>query len=281
MNYIRAVLPDANVPASIRSTGVPVVHGSASDLGSILDTWLAAHADGIACVIGDPAFRATSRVRALTPELSKGLEFDLVVFTDPRQGGAGPRAVRARPRRDGVDDGSGLGSRALVIAVGCWQLAGSARSARTWPIHLLRRCRQDRSAASAGRQAAAQSDPAHCCCHRCCQSPAGRQRRSAGDVRWVGVRGLEPRTSSLSGRRSNRLSYTPLAAREAHAAPRNAAGIGYRIRGVTASVGLPERDLDTAAHAGDQVVDHRADRGQGRDQDDVHRAQQHGVPEDA
>ena len=55
---IRAVLPDANVPTSIRSSGVPVVHGSASDLGSILDTWLAAHADGIACVIGDPTFRA-------------------------------------------------------------------------------------------------------------------------------------------------------------------------------------------------------------------------------
>src|SRR5206468_460201 len=59
---IRAVLPDANVPASIRSTGVPVRHGPASDLGSILDTWLAAHADGIACVIGDLTFPATSRV---------------------------------------------------------------------------------------------------------------------------------------------------------------------------------------------------------------------------
>jgi DNA helicase IV len=80
---IRAVFPDANVPTSIRSSDVPVVHGSTSDLGSILDTWLAAHADGIACVIGDPAFRATSRVRSLTPELSKGLEFDLVVLIDP------------------------------------------------------------------------------------------------------------------------------------------------------------------------------------------------------
>ncbi len=86
---IRAVLPDANVPTSIRSTGVPVVHGSASDLGSILDTWLAAHADGIACVIGDPAFAATSRVRSLTPELSKGLEFDLVVLIDPETFGTG------------------------------------------------------------------------------------------------------------------------------------------------------------------------------------------------
>jgi DNA helicase IV len=86
---IRAVLPDANVPTSIRSSGVPVVHGSVSDLGLILDTWLAAHADGIACVIGDPAFRATSRVRSLAPELSKGLEFDLVVLIDPEAFGKG------------------------------------------------------------------------------------------------------------------------------------------------------------------------------------------------
>jgi superfamily I DNA/RNA helicase len=86
---IRAVLPDANVPTSIRGGGVPVVHGSVSDLGSILDTWLAAHAEGIACVIGDPTFLATSRVRSLTPELSKGLEFDLVVLIDPQAFGPG------------------------------------------------------------------------------------------------------------------------------------------------------------------------------------------------
>ncbi len=86
---IRAVLPDANVPASIRRTDVPVVHGSVSDLDSILDTWLAAHADGIGCVIGHPTFLATSRVRALTPELSKGLEFDLVVLVDPDTFGDG------------------------------------------------------------------------------------------------------------------------------------------------------------------------------------------------
>ncbi|MCX4727244.1 RNA polymerase recycling motor ATPase HelR [Streptomyces sp. NBC_01306] len=86
---IRAALPDANVPASIRSTGVPVVHGSAADLAAVLDTWLAAHAEGIACVIGDPAFRSTSRVRSLTPELSKGLEFDLVVLIDPEAFGEG------------------------------------------------------------------------------------------------------------------------------------------------------------------------------------------------
>jgi hypothetical protein len=86
---IRAVLPDANIPASIRHTGVPVLHGPVSDLGPILDTWLAAHAEGIACVIGDPAFRATPRVRSLTPELTKGLEFDLVVLIDPEAFGEG------------------------------------------------------------------------------------------------------------------------------------------------------------------------------------------------
>jgi DNA helicase IV len=86
---IRAVLPDANVPTSIRSSGVPVVHGSVSDLTLILDTWLAAHAEGIACVIGSPAFGATSRVRSLTPELAKGLEFDLVVLIDPEAFGTG------------------------------------------------------------------------------------------------------------------------------------------------------------------------------------------------
>ncbi|MFF5533490.1 RNA polymerase recycling motor ATPase HelR [Streptomyces cinerochromogenes] len=86
---IRGVLPDANVPVSIRSSGVPVVHGPVDDLRPFLDTWLAAHADGIACVIGDPAFRSTSRVRSLTPELAKGLEFDLVVLVDPERFGEG------------------------------------------------------------------------------------------------------------------------------------------------------------------------------------------------
>jgi hypothetical protein len=89
---IRAVLPDANVPISIRVTDVPVVHGSVRDLRSTLDTWLAAHDEGIACVIGtsDPgSLPATFRVRSLTPELSKGLEFDLVVLIDPESFGDG------------------------------------------------------------------------------------------------------------------------------------------------------------------------------------------------
>ena len=91
---IRAVLPDANVPTSVRGSGVPVGRGSVSDLGSVLDSWLAEHADGIACVIGNGALDggtipASSRVRYLTPELSKGLEFDLVVLIDPDTFGDG------------------------------------------------------------------------------------------------------------------------------------------------------------------------------------------------
>jgi DNA helicase IV len=86
---IRAVLPDANVPTSIRSSGVPVMHGPSADLGPVLESWLAAHAEGIACVIGDPSFRATARVRSLVPEMSKGLEFDLVILIDPESFGTG------------------------------------------------------------------------------------------------------------------------------------------------------------------------------------------------
>ncbi|MGI5454238.1 RNA polymerase recycling motor ATPase HelR [Streptomyces sp. CA-249302] len=86
---IRAALPDANVPTSVRSSGIPVAHGSASDLDPILGTWLAAHTEGVACVIGAPAVRETPRVRSLTPELAKGLEFDLVVLVDPEKFGEG------------------------------------------------------------------------------------------------------------------------------------------------------------------------------------------------
>ena len=86
---IRAAIPDANVPTSIRASGIPVARGSVADLGSVLDSWLADHADGIACVIGDPTFEATSRVRSLSPELAKGLEFDLVVLVNPEAFGAG------------------------------------------------------------------------------------------------------------------------------------------------------------------------------------------------
>lgn len=86
---IRAALPDANVPTSIRSNGLPVVHGPMAELASVVDGWLASHPDGIACVIGDLTYAAPPRVTALTPELAKGLEFDLVVLVDPDAFGEG------------------------------------------------------------------------------------------------------------------------------------------------------------------------------------------------
>jgi hypothetical protein len=89
---IKAVLPDANVPISIRRSDVPVVHGSVADLGSILDDWLATHADGIACVVSvaDVGVGADRpRVRWPTPELPKGLEFDPVLLVDAPPSGSG------------------------------------------------------------------------------------------------------------------------------------------------------------------------------------------------
>ncbi|AZQ33589.1 AAA family ATPase [Streptomyces cyaneochromogenes] len=86
---IRAALPDANVPTSIRSSGVPVAYGSVSDLDSVLADWLTTHAEGTACVIGAPTFRPTDRVQSLSPGLSKGLEFDLVVLVGPESFGEG------------------------------------------------------------------------------------------------------------------------------------------------------------------------------------------------
>ncbi len=86
---IRAALPDANVPVSIRSNGIPVLHARVDQRDEILADWVAEHDEGVACVIGDPDFAATERVRALTPVSAKGLEFDLVVLVDPSAFGGG------------------------------------------------------------------------------------------------------------------------------------------------------------------------------------------------
>ena len=80
---IRRAIPDANVPTSVRESGVPVEYDLASERDRILTAWLAEHPDGIACVIGDESFAPTSRVRSLMPESAKGLEFDLVVLVRP------------------------------------------------------------------------------------------------------------------------------------------------------------------------------------------------------
>jgi hypothetical protein len=84
---IRSVLPDASVPISIRRSGVPVRRGPASDLPAVISTWLDEHADGTACVIGEPSFASTERVHSLAPEQVKGLEFDLVVLVGSHERG--------------------------------------------------------------------------------------------------------------------------------------------------------------------------------------------------
>src|ERR1700742_2719558 len=106
----------------------------------------------------------------------------------------------------------------------------------------------------------------------------------------VGVRGLEPRASSLSGMRSNRLSYTPSYGRRALFAPTailyrisrtaRTAVTEFRAPAGTALVRLPEGDLNAAEDVRDHVVDHRANRRQCRDEHDVEGTEHPGVAQD-
>lgn len=91
---LHAILPDAVLPTSIRSSGVPVRHVGRAEGAAAVADWLDDH-DGIACVIGVPAptgMPASERVTMLTPTTAKGLEFDLVVLVDPDAWGTGVEA---------------------------------------------------------------------------------------------------------------------------------------------------------------------------------------------
>lgn len=92
---IRAVIPEAAVPTSVRSTGIPVRHGHVGECDDIVGAWLASHAEGTVCIVGgaEPARGGVTaatpspgdgdvRVRRLDPLEAKGLEFDLVVLVD-------------------------------------------------------------------------------------------------------------------------------------------------------------------------------------------------------
>src|SRR6185295_18418035 len=83
-------------------------------------------------------------------------------------------------------------------------------------------------------------------------------------TRRVGLGGLEPPASSLSGMRSNRLSYRPRVPPEV-TRPAGAAPTRYP----PGLVLLSEGDLDAADQVGADVVDERADRRQRREQHDV------------
>ena len=86
---IRAAIPDANVPTSIRSSGIPVTHARVGELESVVDSWLRDFPDGTCCVIGESTALDRPRVRTLTPSTAKGLEFDLVVLMRPASFGDG------------------------------------------------------------------------------------------------------------------------------------------------------------------------------------------------
>jgi hypothetical protein len=83
---IRRVLPDAAVPVAVRASGVPVRRAPLVELDAILGAWLAAHEEGVACVIGGGTVEGP-RVRSLRPEEAKGLEFDLVLLVEPGRWG--------------------------------------------------------------------------------------------------------------------------------------------------------------------------------------------------
>lgn len=91
---IRSVIPEADVPTSVRSTGIPVHRGTVDELDAVLNDWLATHPTGTACVLDSSRAHSTpGRVSSLTPELAKGLEFDLVVLIEDSEPQAGVAAV--------------------------------------------------------------------------------------------------------------------------------------------------------------------------------------------
>ena len=90
---IRAVLPDANVPQSVRQSGNSVRCSRVDEVPSLVDSWLDSHREGTVCVItASPAswnFAEAERVSVMAPAEVKGLEFDLVIVVDPDTFGTG------------------------------------------------------------------------------------------------------------------------------------------------------------------------------------------------
>lgn len=86
---IREELPDANIPVSLRTDGLPVLRARPAELRQILDRWLVQNPQGVAAVIGHSDVRPSSRVSLLSPDQAKGLEFDLVVVYRPEDFGQG------------------------------------------------------------------------------------------------------------------------------------------------------------------------------------------------
>nr|WP_246286982.1 RNA polymerase recycling motor ATPase HelR [Schumannella luteola] len=94
---IHAVFPEANVPSSVRASGIPVEARPLVERDALLDAWLDANDEGVAVVIGDASFAPRPRVASLTPELAKGLEFDLVLLVNPASEPAGADVASSGP----------------------------------------------------------------------------------------------------------------------------------------------------------------------------------------
>ena len=151
---IRAVLPDANVPVSIRSSGLPVRHGAVSELDSILGQWLASarrrdrlrhrrspvrgHGPG---PVTDPGAVQGARVRPGRPGRS-GL------VRAGHRGGGGPVRVDdpVDPGARGADElltGSGRVRLGLGLGLGLGRCSWAAaraenqlcRGAAVWHVH--------------------------------------------------------------------------------------------------------------------------------------------------
>ena len=93
---IRAEIPDANVPESLRSTGRPVRCGAVDELDELLEQWFLQHDEGTAAVIGAEPRADWPRVSWLSPWEAKGLEFDLVVLVRPEMFGDGVEGAVTR-----------------------------------------------------------------------------------------------------------------------------------------------------------------------------------------
>lgn len=109
---IREAVPGASVPESVRRTGRPVREGRLAELEQVLRAWqermTGDHAAdggplGTACVIAPehlelsiPPSAPEGRIVRVTPELAKGLEFDLVVLADPDGLGEGVAGAVSR-----------------------------------------------------------------------------------------------------------------------------------------------------------------------------------------
>ncbi|WP_341579990.1 hypothetical protein [Microbacterium schleiferi] len=129
-SVIRAVLPDANVPRSIRSGGAPVRRVPQSELWEVVDAWSEANADSTVAMItatghagGDAlSARAHGRVKVLSPITAKGLEFDLVVLVHS-QAKVAPsvtiRAYRFRSHRSRNCESVDRGILLLATAPAC------------------------------------------------------------------------------------------------------------------------------------------------------------------